>query len=251
MKIKIKTVLLSYLHNKLFVTVAIGMLLAGVSVVTLHAKFVNTKPIQKADSKRSQSGKVEGISIKISHTPTPTIVKKRSYVSPTPTAIPQQNQSSNPQANSSNNNQSAPQNNSSNQPSNNSNNQSANNQSVPTTTPTVVPTVPTTPEPTPTPTPDNRPFEASWEVNWSGNSVTAVVTANKVLKRCLYTLWGGSMSLTGERPVGDNTSCTAGPMSAQGSNKLWVVAESIYGETREFGDKPSSCNNCNVEHVAN
>ena len=181
------------------------------------------------------NGEVAGVSTDESGTPTPTpTVTRRPVPTSTPTPTPTTANNQPP----SNNNQS------SNNSSNNSNQQSKNNASGQTPSPTPTPAPIPTQEPTPTPTPDNSPFEAEWNVSWNGNQVSATVGASKPLKRCLYEIWGGSLSLAGEA-AGEGYGCSVGG-SASGANKIWVQAESVYGETKDFGEKPPSQGNAQI-----
>lgn len=185
----------------------------------------------------SNDGEVAGATTEETTSPTPTPFTTRKIVpTSTPTSTP---------APAPNNNESSSDNNQqNNNSSNNSSSQSQNNSSTQTSSATPTPTATPTQEPTPTPTPDNSPFEAEWNVSWNGNQVSATVGASKPLKRCLYEIWGGSLSLAGEAN-GEGYGCRVGG-SASGANKIWVQAESIYGETKDFGEKPPSQGNVQI-----
>lgn len=274
MKIKIydyiKHVLtVSKVSRRIQVGIIIGAVLVGGAAVAgiKVASQSNVPEMVKSevvDQEINDSGEVAGVSTdSVTATPsaTPTSAKKATSLRPTATPAP----TSTSQQNSNNNNAT--------QQNNNSSNQAQSNPTSQASSPTPIPTdlcsnlegiqteVPAgyeyqpssgsepsicLPIPTPTPTPDNTPFEASWNVSWNGNQVSATVTANKPLKRCLYDIWGGSMSLSGDSGASGNN-CTIGPAGSPGSSKIWVRAEAMTGETKDFGDpNPPSQGNVNL-----
>ncbi len=230
---KIKTVVLSFLSNKLLVTAIACILFIGLGVVVLQTKFFKTKQttrVNKYEVSQSKKGTVEGISTKISPTPTPTIIKKRFYVSPIPTSTSQQNQSNNSQASNLNNSQSTNQSNSSNQSSNNN----LTNQPAPTTVPTAIPTIPTTPEPSPTPPNDGSPFTATLtRVN-----IGILVNANKPLKSCTisYSVEGspGAVATTMGSGNIDKKTCIKDLPESTNAFNISAQIESIYGESKSL-----------------
>lgn len=167
-------------------------------------------------------------------TPTPTPIGKESAVKPTPT--PPTPTTNNPNSNSLSGNESK--NNSSNQQSNTSPGPAVQNTGISTPTSTPTPPTATTVPPTLTPTPDSTPFEASWE---TGNNPLATVTANKPLKRCLWKQWGVEEKAEGGE-IASGNSCTilSAVWRTTEPHKLWVRAEAVSGETKEFGDSPPS-----------
>ena len=187
------------------------------------------------DSK--DSGEVVGASVdKPQDAPTPTSVRKRSIIEPTPTLFIPTSSTKNPESNSPGSNESdnSP---SSQQPNTNPKSPA---QNTGTSTPIPTPTSPTATTAPPTPTPDNTPFEASWE---TGNHLfLAIITANKPLRRCLWKQWGvnpNSEYYEGEGKA-DGNSCTISSQVQRTTEtlKLWVKAEAVSGETKEFGDPP-------------
>lgn len=169
-------------------------------------------------------------------TPMPTPIGKKSTTNPIPTLPAPTTAADNPNSNSPSGNESK--NNPSNQQSNTNSGPAVQNTGI--LTPTSIPTPPiaTTVPPTPAPTPDNTPFEASWE---TGSNPLATVTANKPLKRCLWKQWGVKEKAEGEGTASGN-SCTilSAAWGIVESHKLWVKAEAVSGETKEFGDVPPS-----------
>lgn len=92
----------------------------------------------------------------------------------------------------------------------------------------------------PVPTNSNTPFDASWVVNKTNEGNSVFITADKPLKSCSATFWGGgSISVTANSPVSSGNTCSIGPSSSSPANtKVYASATSIYGETKEFGEKP-------------
>ena len=169
--------------------------------------------------------------------PTPTSVRKRSIIEPTPTLFIPTSSTKNPESNSPGSNESdnSP---SSQQPNTNPKSPA---QNTGTSTPIPTPTSSTATTAPPAPTPDNTPFEASWEV---GKNPLATITANKPLKRCLWKIWGVDPNVEGAEGEerGDGNSCTivSPAWRTVGTRKLWVRAEAVSGETKEFdGTLPS------------
>lgn len=85
-------------------------------------------------------------------------------------------------------------------------------------------------------------------MSWVDGKVNVTIGANKPIKRCLYDIWGGSISVSGQTN-GEGYGCSiggTGGSSPTPNNKVWVRAESIYGETKDFGDSnPPSQSNVN------
>lgn len=165
--------------------------------------------------------------------PTLTHIRKESAIKPTPTPPAPTSATNNPDSNSPSSNESN--NNPSNQQPNTNPKLPAQSIGASASTPIPTPTATTGP---PTPTPDSTPFEASWE---TGNNPLATVTANKPLKRCLWKQWGVEEKVEGGE-IASGNSCTilSAVWRTIEPRKLWVRAEAVSGETKEFGDSPPS-----------
>lgn len=203
-------------------------------------RFVKNKvvPLQKendvtiSDNSLDLDGNDNGdvVGAFIDNPPTPTPIRKGSTIKPIPTIPVPTSTTNNPESNSPSSNESN--NNPSNQQSNTNPKPPAQNTGTPTPTP-----IPTSSIATPTPTPDNTPLEASWEVGKT-NTLLATITANKLLKRCLWKVWGIDPNVEGSEgeEIANGNSCTiSSPVwRTNGTRKLWVRAEAVSGETKEF-----------------